>query len=294
MSQYLPVFNLGFVCAWNHSQKGNRNDSKGRQQTSLPKGCKEARFPQYHHFLCINPALKWQHYCCGLTWEEMEQRSGAEGGERMGGPEDACPPSAIMHPTASIPHLQDAHSKKTHLLLLSSVSKSWGSSFALWMSRGQIQIAGLRFFFSEIINNKGRNSRRGHKTLRPMKLDCLLQTFTFGWTVRDLPPYGGMSFKTWGREDRVASDGGHVLPRSCRSPRKLPAFKLCLQSVEKLLRTGGCHFSSGAFNLSSHGGCSVLLIALLPPPSAADSDKLILMMYWELGRDFITPTRDQT
>lgn len=206
-----------------------------------------------------------------------------------------CPPSFCHHASHSIhPPPPGRTQQKTHLLLLSSVSKSWGSSFALWMSRGQIQIAGLRFFFSEIINNKGRNSRSGHKTLWPMKLDRLLQTFTFGWTVRDLPPYGGMSFKTWGRKDRAAPDGGHVLPRSCRSPRKLPAFKLCLQSVEKLLRTGGCHFSSGAFNLSSHGGCSVLLIALLLPPSAADSDKLILMMYWELGRDFITPTRDQT
>lgn len=148
MSQYSLVLHLGFVCAWSHSQKGNGNESKGRQQTSLPKGCKGAGFPQRHHFPCINPALKWQQYCCEMTWEAMEQWSGADGGDRTGSPEDVPPPPAIMHPTAPPfpPPERALQTQQGILLLRPSVSNCWGSSFALWMPRGQIQIAGLKIF----------------------------------------------------------------------------------------------------------------------------------------------------
>lgn len=38
--------------------------------------------------------------------------------------------------------------------------------------------------FSETINKKGRNARSEHITLWSVKLNCLLQVLTFGWTVR--------------------------------------------------------------------------------------------------------------
>lgn len=38
--------------------------------------------------------------------------------------------------------------------------------------------------FSDIINKTRKNARSGHITLWSVKLNCLLQIFTFGWTVR--------------------------------------------------------------------------------------------------------------
>lgn len=172
-------------------------------------------------------------------------------------------PSCIPQPPPPTSRTRTAN-PAGHSAAASLCEQLLGIQFCLMDAQGPNTDCRLKDF-SEIINNKGRNARSGQKTLRPMKSDCLLRTLAFGWTVRDLSPYGGMSFKTRGREDRAVSDGGHVLPRSCRSPGKLPALKSCLQSVEKLLRTGDCHFSSAALSLPPCRGCSMLLIALLPP-----------------------------
>lgn len=75
-------------------RRGNGSYSKGKLQTSLPKGCNEHLDFLNTATFCVQILFSgWQHYCCEITWEAIEQWCRIDGTHRKGCPEAGLPAS---------------------------------------------------------------------------------------------------------------------------------------------------------------------------------------------------------
>lgn len=102
------------------------------------------------------------------------------------------PPAGSEHPSweqnpnfPSATHIQKATLQPQLGVLLCFPLWASGGNSALHYgcSEAKYRLQAERFFWNH--KQKGRNARSGHKTLWPVKLNCLLQILTFGWTVSE-------------------------------------------------------------------------------------------------------------
>ena len=155
-----------------------------------------------------------------MTWDLIEQRHRADGRDRKRSPEaglSVCnhelpllgrePKFLVCHPPSVSPAADSAG------FLVDAFLSEQVVGVQLRITDVQRQnIDGRLRDFSEIINKKGRNAKSGHTTSWPVKLNCLLQVLTLGWTVRGFVILWETRIKTyqWRRRHCAAWLKAHI------------------------------------------------------------------------------------